>query len=209
MYDVMISVATFDIVPTDDLFPAVFPSLPEDDEAFNDKFDRMDIGSRFMVMNMGTMLIVLSFYGFLFIIYPCCRYVKKDAKCARKYEPQIRKMLFWTHIILFLQEGYLDLLLAGAINIFFIRSGLLTWETTSLVVTNALSIIMVAGCGILLLFTACYLWPNFTKLKTKSFKKKYLPVYEMLNLRHGKWTMLWPVSFMIRRSLFVIGVCLV
>ena len=29
----------------------------------------------------------------------------------------------------------------------------------------------------------------------------------MLNLRHGHWTMLWPVFFFIRRLVFVIGVC--
>ena len=38
-------------------------------------------------------------------------------------------------------------------------------------------------------------------------KKKCLPAYEMLNLRHGHWGMLWPIFFMVRRVLFVVGVC--
>jgi len=29
----------------------------------------------------------------------------------------------------------------------------------------------------------------------------------MLNLRHGKATMLWPLAFMVRRMLFVVAVC--
>ena len=29
----------------------------------------------------------------------------------------------------------------------------------------------------------------------------------MLNLRHGHWTMLWPVLFLVRRVFFVIAIC--
>ena len=84
IYDVMISVATFEILPTDDIFPNIF-SLPFDlDEPFNDKFDRMDIGSRFIVMNMGTMFMVLCFYLVLLVIYPCFKFLRNDLRCARK-----------------------------------------------------------------------------------------------------------------------------
>jgi len=38
-------------------------------------------------------------------------------------------------------------------------------------------------------------------------QQRFLPAYEMLNLRHGRATMLWPVVFMLRRVLFAIGVC--
>ena len=70
IYDMMISVATFDIIPTDDIFPNFFPDLP-DENPFTDKFDRLNVGSRFLIMNMGTMLIIFGFYVLLFIVYPC------------------------------------------------------------------------------------------------------------------------------------------
>ena len=70
-----------------------------------------------------------------------------------------------------------------------------------------LSILVVAICLFLTGFTTCYLWPKFNKLKTKAIKKKYHPVYEMINLRHGFYTMLWPIMFLVRRILFVIAVC--
>ena len=161
MYEIMISVATFDVLPTDDLFGILFSDLSDDENPFSDKFDRLEIGSRFMVMNMGTMFLVLCFYGCLLIILPCCVFVKNDAKCAARNEPKIRRMLFFTHIILFLQEGYLDILLAGTINIFFIRNGDLEWNSASLFLTNLLSIVMVVSCGVLFLFMTCYLWPRF------------------------------------------------
>ena len=78
----------------------------------------------------------------------------------------------------------------------------------SLVVTNLLSIFFVSCCGILFLVIVGYLWPRFDRLKSKTIKRKFHPAYEMLNLRHGSLTFLWPVFFIVRRVLFVIGVCL-
>ena len=80
IYAVMISVGTFDFLPTDDIYPYLFPGLPEDDP-FNDKFDDMDIGSTYLVINMGTMLLILSFYLLLFALYPCFNFVKKLEFC--------------------------------------------------------------------------------------------------------------------------------
>jgi len=120
LYDVMISVATFDILPTDDIFPTFFPSLPEDD-AFSEKFDRLQIGSRYLVMNMGTMLMIFCFYLSLYFVYPCVKFCRNDAKCASKLTKKLKGMIFWNHSILFLQEGLFDILLAGAVNLFFLH----------------------------------------------------------------------------------------
>ena len=116
-------------------------------------------------------------------------------------------MLFWSHAILFLQEGFLDIMLAVAINLEFFSGEPLAWKSASLVFTNLLAIIMAGLCGFLTCFTICYLWPRFSKLRKKAFKKRFHPVYEMLYLRHGKWTMLWPVLFLVRRLVFVVAIC--
>jgi len=101
VYSVMISVGTFDFLPTDDFFPYLFPELPEDDP-FNEKFDDMDIGSTYIVMNMGTMLIIFAFYCILYLIYPMVNFLKNDLKCASKLHHKIQPMLFWNHTIVFL-----------------------------------------------------------------------------------------------------------
>ena len=119
LYEVMIPVATFDFLPTDDIYPYFFTDLPEDDEPYSDKFDRLNMGSRFIIMNLGTMLIIFLFYVTLFIIYPFCRALRNDAKCANKNTKKLRKMLFWSHPILFLQEGYLDIVMTASINLIF------------------------------------------------------------------------------------------
>ena len=202
----MIQVATFDILPTDAIFPTFFPSLPEDDP-FNDKFDRLQIGSRYLVMNMGTMLVILAFYVALYMLYPCLVFLKNDAKCAAKLRPKIHKMIFWNHSILFIQEGFLDILIAGAVNLFFLHQGTLEWNSYSLIFTNLLAIFLVSCCGLLFILIVGYLLPNFDQLKSKRIKRRFYPAYEMLNLKNGRWTFLWPVFFIARRVLFVVGVC--
>lgn len=115
-------------------------------------------------------------------------------------------MLFWSHPILFIQEGYLDILIVATINLIFIKDGL-DWNSPSLLITNILSFFMLLCCTFLFFFVLLYLWPRFDQLRLKNMKKKFHPVYEMLNLRHGKWTMLFPLTFMVRRILFVVAVC--
>lgn len=119
---------------------------------------------------------------------------------------KIHKMLFWTYLILFLQEGYFDILIASTINLIFVRD-ILEWNNPSLLITNLLSVFMLASCVNLFFFVMLYLWPWFDELKSKEMKR-FKPAYEMLNLRHGKWTMLYPLVFMIRRLLFVFAVCI-
>ena len=101
IYDVMIAVATFDILPTDDIFPSVFQDLPEDD-AYSDKFERLNIGSKFLIMNMGTMLLIFLLYCLLFLIYPCLFKLRKHLKCTKKAHYKLKKILFWSHPILFI-----------------------------------------------------------------------------------------------------------
>ena len=158
-------------------------------------------------MNMGTMLIIFTFYLVILLIYPFVKFLRHDAKCAAKLLPKLHSMLFWNHTILFIQEGFLDILLAVSVNLYFLNEGTLEWNTFSLVFTNLLSIFMAACCGILFIFIIVYLWPRFDKLGKKRMKRRFLPAYEMLNRRHGQWTLLWPVFFMGRRIIFVIAVC--
>ena len=118
VYSVMIQVATFDFLPTDDIYPIFFTELPED-SPFTDKFDRMNIGSRYLVMNMGTMFLIFTFYAVLYVLYPfffCCARnfkFKRCKACRKKTKP----WLFYNHTIVFVQEGFLDFLIGAAINL--------------------------------------------------------------------------------------------
>jgi len=53
----MVNIATFDIIPKDDWYPIWF-SLPID-EPFTDRFQDLGLGSKFFIMNFGTLFIAL------------------------------------------------------------------------------------------------------------------------------------------------------
>ena len=101
IYEVMITVATFDILPTDDMFPLVLSEFPDED-AYTDKFDRLNYGSIFCVMNMGTMLIIFLVYMSLYTFYAILSLLGLVFKKARKMKKKLAKSLFWNHAIVFL-----------------------------------------------------------------------------------------------------------
>ena len=87
VYAVMITIATFDILPTDKFYPYIFP-LPDDDEPFNDKFDNLGFGSLYLVGNFGSALIGVIWLLMCYILYPmtkCC----KGKKCCIKYAAKL------------------------------------------------------------------------------------------------------------------------
>ena len=161
LFDVMISVATFEILPTDDIFPVFFSKLPED-SALTDNFDRMNFGSRYLVMNLGTMFLILSGYLVLYLLYPIFNFLKNDSQCSAKMQRKLQAILFWNHAIIFLQEGYLDIVIGTSINLAILQEGQLQWSTWTVVFTNLLTIFLLVCCIALFLVTVGYLWPNFS-----------------------------------------------
>ena len=205
IYEVMITVATFDILPTDDWFPLVLTQLPEED-AYTDKFDRMDYGSPFTVMNMGTMFLIFLYYVMLYTIYPCFDSCGRHIKCSKKCAKTLRKMLFWNHAIVFLQEGLLEILLVTAINFIYIHEAEAPWDNWNLVLNNVVSIVLTVGIAILFLTIVFYLWPKGTLIRRKKYRRRYGSVYSMIKVKRSNYAMLYPIFFFLRRILLVFAV---
>ena len=208
IYEVMITVATFDILPTDELFPLIFPNFPDID-AYTPKFDRLGYGSMFIVMNMGTMLVVFFYYLALYlIVLPCSRLAARfGSKRGTKTEKKLKKVLFWDHAIIFLQEGFMEICISALLNFLFIADNQDAWSSGDLVVSNLLAIFLTISMITLILVIAFYLWPNFSRLREKPIKKKYGSTYSMIDTKaKGSWTMLFPLIFFGRRIIFVVAV---
>ena len=122
----------------------------------------MDYGSPFTVMNMGTMFLIFLYYVLLYSLYPFVESCGKQIKCAKKFGKGMRKMLFWNHAIVFLQEGFLEILIVTAINFIYLRDAEASWENWNLVLTNVVSIVLIVAIAILMLLTVFYLWPKGT-----------------------------------------------
>ena len=206
IYEVMITVATFDILPTDDMFPLVLAELPEED-AYTDKFDRLNYGSVFTVMNMGTLLIIFLYYVVLYSIYPCVRLGKNHLKWCNKLEKKLNGMLFWNHAIVFIQEGFIEILIGALINFKYMVSADDPWGNWNLVFNNIITIVLTAASAVLCLFLVFFLYPRFGKLRQKSYKEKYEGAYEMIQVkRRGRAVLLFPLFFFVRRILLAVAV---
>ena len=155
----MITVATFDILPTDDMYSEVFTGLPEDVDPYSEKFDRLDYGSPFTVMNMSTLFIIFLAYIILYLIYPITLLLGRFNIFCNKRAKCIEKMIFWNHAIVFLQEAFLEILISSILNFIYIRDAEAPWENWSLIFTNILSLFLTTALSVLVLFTILRLWP--------------------------------------------------
>ena len=81
VYAVMITIATFDILPTDKFYPKIFP-LPEDDAPFNDKFNDLGFVSLYFVGNFGSALIGVIWLLVCYIMYPITKCFKGNKYCV-------------------------------------------------------------------------------------------------------------------------------
>lgn len=125
LYEVMITVATFDILPSDLILPALFPKLDRE-EPFSDKFERLGFETQYIIMNLGTMFFILCMNFTLLALYMPLKLLGLKFRPPKVLAKKIGKVMFFQWQVVFIQEAYLDLFLAVVIN-FFSFSG--SWAT--------------------------------------------------------------------------------
>ena len=57
LFNAMITIASFDFLPTDNFYPQVFKT-PEVDP-YSNKLDRVGVSGQFIIMNMGTLTMII------------------------------------------------------------------------------------------------------------------------------------------------------
>ena len=97
----MISVATFDILPSDVILSDIFDELT-DETSFSGKFERMGFDTQYMVFNMGTMFLVFCFNCSVLILYLLLALIKGHVRWARVVSKKMHKVLFWRWQIIFI-----------------------------------------------------------------------------------------------------------
>ena len=97
----MIVIGTFDYLPTDDMFPYIFPDLPES-EAYTSKFDRLGLSFAYLVMNLGSLFIIFTINIMIYLIYLPIKMRAPRSKCAAVFEKKIKRKMFWNTAIIFM-----------------------------------------------------------------------------------------------------------
>ena len=115
----LITIATFDVMPSDDVFDATVE--PPDDEQEDDKFAEIGFESNFMILNLGTMflmfVVMLTIPACLICTGPCRRcwpWLDRKHKATKTN-------LHGNVWIRFLMEGSLDIAICASLNYIFIQ----------------------------------------------------------------------------------------
>jgi hypothetical protein len=76
--DSVMSIATFDLLPTDDIYPVIFDFELDAEEPLNDQWDACDFGTKNFIMNMGSLYLVFVYLIFCLLMLGlgklrCCK----------------------------------------------------------------------------------------------------------------------------------------
>ena len=100
MYEVMIPVASFEILPSESILPGMFPDLTEE-VPYNDKFERFGFETQYTIFNMGTLFFVFMLNSILLVLYLPLKACSKFSKLAKGFASKIKSVLFFRWWIIF------------------------------------------------------------------------------------------------------------
>ena len=132
----LVTIANFDIIPTDAVFDLIFV-WPEEDP-FNQSFESFGLESYYAIANLGTVFAVVIVYLILMIIQFTAWVFASKMRRAKKVSEKLSNFLYWGGIIRLLMEGFLEMIIATMLNV---RRN--NWDMTySLLLSNIFSWLM-------------------------------------------------------------------
>lgn len=206
-------IATFDLIPTDDLYENTF-DLPEEeevsylDERAKERLEDGGYESSFLISNLGTLfitfLIILTVPLCVFASRPC---IGKSPWIKRKHTSTLAAMRgnLW---IRYLMEASLDVSISGTINLIVDIENSKVPMSSTFDVINSISLILIYTVNlafpvIILVFYA----RNYSRWTKPDFDKKYGAIFTGLR-KDRKSSLLYPFVFCFRRIVLTIVVIL-
>ena len=83
LYKKIVTITTFDVLPTDALYPTLFSFDEDKFEAYNNSFEDFDSGSTIFVMNLGSLFVLMVLILLQFPLYYIGRAYKHTAVGGR------------------------------------------------------------------------------------------------------------------------------
>ena len=113
--EALIAIATFDLFPTDEIYTATI-SPPEDEEQESEKFSEIGYESNSMILNLGTLFLVLvlllAWPCFLLCTIPC----KRLCSCFKTKHEASSESFKGNAYIRYILEGFLDIAICASLN---------------------------------------------------------------------------------------------
>ena len=151
MIEALIAIATFDVMPSDEVMAAI-PGIPEedDDEQADENFTEIGFESNYMIINLGTMFLVFIFIlclpVMLIFTKPCDRW-----KSVHKKRNGCKKSLQGNVFIRYFLESCLDISICASLNYIYSSAAedSIRWDTMFQVLNNVTLIVLVVTIAVL------------------------------------------------------------
>ena len=201
---VLLSLAFFDILPSEDITRAMF-DVRETDATY-ERLEKLGLESDNFLLNVGSSLIFLHLqFAIIFLgllLFMCSKCCKSCTGCLTKVKGKIWRVLIW--------NGVLDLLFSVQIELqlcSFIQLQNVSWGGTFGDAYSMISAMVVAAIYCLMPFiVGCLLYRNAKRdmLEQPSFKKRYGTLTEELRLKNNRVLRLaLPLILWLRATIFV------
>ena len=200
----LITIATFDVMPSDEVFDAALNAESGNDEQEHSKFADIGMEANYMILNLGTMFLVFV----IMLTIPACLICTKP--CGRcwpwldKKNTATATSLQGNAWIRFIMEGSLDIAICGSLNYIFIKkeSGGLQWDTSFQVVNNLALIVLGIAVAAFPIWMMWFYCRNFKNWEDEEFEERYGAAFEGLK-KDRRSAMGYPLIFMLRRFALV------
>lgn len=149
------------------------------------------------------MTIIFMIYVLAALIAPLIRLIGRHNYKIEKISKKVDSDLYWGSLLTLINEGF------SVVSICFLIHTLnqFSFETYGLSVQTAFCILfggmILLGLPLIFLIIVALNW-DYTSEKT--MKEKFGHLYQDLNLKLGRWTLIWPIFFLARRMALSIAI---
>ena len=111
----MITLATFELIPTDDLFEEIFyfPEL----EPFSESFETCDLETNLFLSNIGFMLVIILLHVLFVILHASIHYFRNSGKLINKVYNKLGPYLYWNGLLRLYMEMFFEIELLSTLNL--------------------------------------------------------------------------------------------
>ena len=187
MINHLITIATFDVLPSDDILVETIDA-PIDEDLEDAKFVDIGFGSPFMTINLGTLYLTVAVFLAILILMILTRPCLHCSTRLKSKHDSIMLGFKGNMWIRYMMEGFLDIGICCALNYHdshILENGIKV-DSLFATVNNISFLLFSLALGLFPLWALIFYLCNFKKWSNEDFEEKYGAVFEGIRLSEGK-----------------------
>jgi hypothetical protein len=191
----LLAIASFDffnVEPATDWILRLQPT-----GALTDRLDQFGMNSVYFFNNLGSFGIIFLLYLAVLMCLPCLKWrCCRRVRCVRHNRKEFKQRLVWGYLIDTIRESCAIIAICG-----FINTKAFKWVLVGDYVHNVIALSFLALIVVFPLYSIWWVRYNIGQgaQQNKRMEKRFGSWYEGLDLRKGKWVLLWPAFYVLRR----------